>query len=446
MPIQGLTQVRRLPRLGKIKMGVKVKAKTRDGREIEIPQKTDHFVVPPEVEKIYGKEPKVLDILIPVEDEEKWAPQYYKLYSRTQGLVCKGDGCNAQRLFDTATGERAHKTTTEIVRRDYDCAGRKCPDYLAKDACKEVMTLMFILYKVPGMGIWQIDTSSINSIININSCADYIRAVFGKVSWIPLQLTIEPKEVQNPESGKRQTVYVLNIRNNLVLLDMVEATKKFQAQLPENTRLLLPAADDTAVEAEELVEDGQEPDSDPEPEPTMETHESGQKQTESDIMFDSLVSATVEKSKVDADWVKNTIFNLRQNGCEEVTANKLADRWKNKYSVKESLEGLNFKQSLAMLLPTDAEDFCKWLQELEDKYPAKASTVTTQISTNVESEKETKSNIPANAGDLCTWAYRHGKTYNMTWVCRQLKVNQPEQIKDIAKAYADIKEFTGWTD
>jgi hypothetical protein len=208
----------------------------------------------------------------------------------------------------------------------------------------------------------------------------------------------------------------------------------------------LPAADDTAVEAEELVEDGQEPDSDPEPEPTMETHESGQKQTESDIMFDSLVSATVEKSKVDADWVKNTIFNLRQNGCEEVTANKLADRWKNKYSVKESLEGLNFKQSLAMLLPTDAEDFCKWLQELEDKYPAKASTVTTQISTNVESEKETKSNIPANAGDLCTWAYRHGKTYNMTWVCRQLKVNQPEQIKDIAKAYADIKEFTGWTD
>jgi len=27
---------------------------------------------PPEVEKIYGKEPKVLDILIPVEDEEKW--------------------------------------------------------------------------------------------------------------------------------------------------------------------------------------------------------------------------------------------------------------------------------------------------------------------------------------------------------------------------------------
>jgi hypothetical protein len=262
-----------------------------------------------------------------------------------------------------------------------------------------------------------------------------------------LQLTIEPKEVQNPESGKRQTVYVLNLRNNMVLLDMVETTKKFQAQLPDHNRLMLPAADDTEVQVEELAEDGQEPgDKIEEPSEPVETHEPIPGQTESDIMFNSLVSATFEKSKIDADWVKNTIFNLRQNGCEDVTGNKLADRWKTKYGVKESLEGLNFKQSLAMLLPPDAEDFCKWLQELEDKYPAKASTVTTQISTNVESEKETKSNIPANAGDLCTWVYRHGKTYNMTWVCRQLKVNQPEQIKDIAKAYADIKEFTGWTD
>lgn len=373
MPIQGLTQVRRLPRLGKIKMGVKVKAKTKDGRDIEIPQKSDHFVVPPEVEKIYGKEPKVLDILIPVEDEEKWAPQYYKLYSRTQGLVCKGDGCNASRLIDTATGDRAHRTTTEVIRKDWECAGRKCADYLAKDACKEVMSLMFILYKVPGMGIWQIDTSSVNSIININSCADYIRAVFGKVSWIPLQLTIEPKEVQNPESGKRQTVYVLNIRNNLVLLDMVEATKKFQAQLPDNTRLMLPAADDTAVEAEELVEDGREPGSDPEPEPepTPETHEPGPEQTESDIMFENLQSATV-KNTIDADWVKTTIFHLRQNGCEEVTGNKLAERWKNKYGIKATLEGMTIKQSLILLLRPDADDFCKWLQGLEEKYPAKS--------------------------------------------------------------------------
>ena len=369
MPIQGLTQVRRLPRLGKIRMGIKVKSKSNPN--MEIPQKSDHFVVPQEVEKVYGPEPKVLDILIPVEDEKKWAPQYYKLYSRTQGLVCKGDGCNAQRLFDTSTGERAHKTTTQVVRRDYECAGRKCADYLAKDGCKEVMSLMFMLYKVPGMGIWQIDTGAINSIININSCADYIRAVFGKVSWIPLQLTIEPKEVQNPETGKRQTVYVLNLRNNLVLLEMVETTKKFQAQLPDNTRLMLPVADESEVDPDELPEDGQEPGSDPEPPPQEHKAEPNPKQTESDIMFENLQSASAVQ-QVDADWVKTTIYNLRKNGCEEVTGNKLAERWKNKYNVKEGLEGMTIKQSLVLLLRADAEDFCNWLQSLETKYPAKA--------------------------------------------------------------------------
>jgi hypothetical protein len=364
-PIQGLTSVRRLPRLGKIRMGIKVKS----DKGIEHPQKTDHFVVTSEVAKIYGDKPKVLDIVIPVEDEEKWAPQYYKLYSRTQGLVCKGDGVVASRLIDTATGDRAHRDTEQAVRREWDCQGRKCPDYMAKDACKEVMSLQFILYKVPGMGIWQIDTSSVNSIININSCADYIRAMFGKVSWIPLQLTIEPKEVQNPESGKRQTVYVLNLRNNLTLLEMVETTKQFQSQLPLNTRLMLPQADDTEIDANELAEDGQEPEMELPPETQQEQSEA--LPSESELMFDQLQSATKPEIKVDADWVKSTIFNLRQNGCTEVTGNKLSERWKNKYHVKEGLEGLSVKQSLLLLLSTDAEDFCKWLQELEDKYPTK---------------------------------------------------------------------------
>ena len=121
------------------------------------------------------------------------------------------------------------------------------------------MSLQFMLYKVPGMGIWQIDTSSINSIININSYAEYIRAMFGKISWIPLQLTIESKAVQNPENGKRQTVYVLNLRNNMTLLEMVESTRKFQAQLPTSSFLVLPPADDAPVDTEELAKDGDEP-------------------------------------------------------------------------------------------------------------------------------------------------------------------------------------------
>jgi hypothetical protein len=361
MPIKGLTQVRRLPRLGKIKMGVKVKSE----KGVEHPQKTDYFVVPPEVAEIYGNKPKSLDILLPVEDEEKWAPQYYKLYSATQGLVCRGDGCAATRLIDTATGDRAHRATKEAVKKEVVCEGRKCPDYISKDGCKEVMSLQFILYKVPGMGIWQIDTSSVNSIININSCSEYIRAVFGKVSWIPLQLTIESKEVQNPESGKRQTVYVLNLRNQMTLLDMVETTRKFQAQLPANTRLLLPPADDATLDPGELAADGEEPEGPEMVETEEPTLEQTTEETESDRLFDKLESASTKstESKIDTRWVVSTIHELRKKGCTTVTGNALADRFLTKYHVNGPLEGLSMKEVLVKLTPDQAADFCKWLNE-----------------------------------------------------------------------------------
>ena len=259
MPIEGLSSVRRLPRLGKIRMGIKVK----NAAGIEYPQKTDYFVVPPEVAKVYGDKPKSLDIIIPVEDDDKWAAQYYKLYSMTQGCVCHGegggeDGNDCRRKFDVATGEIAHKDAKQVEWRPYTCMAERCPDYIAKDGCKPVMQLMFNLYNVPGLGIYEIDTSSKNSIININSCADYIRSIFDRVSRIPLKLTIGPKEVNLPDTGRRQTVYVLNLNTPMTLLEMVAATKTFQAQLPQGQRIMLPLPDEE-ISPEELAVDGEEP-------------------------------------------------------------------------------------------------------------------------------------------------------------------------------------------
>ena len=107
-------------------------------------------------------------------------------------------------------------------------------------------------------GIYEIDTSSKNSIININSCADYVRSIFGKVSRIPLKLTIGPKEVNLPDTGKRQTVYVLNLNTDMTLLEMVAATKNFQAQLPQGQRVMLPLPDEE-ISPDELAMDGEEP-------------------------------------------------------------------------------------------------------------------------------------------------------------------------------------------
>jgi len=71
--IKGLSEQRRLPRIGKIRLGVKKKS-PRTGAEY--PVATDYFVCPTEVQAVYGEKPKRLDVIIPLEDEEIWASQY----------------------------------------------------------------------------------------------------------------------------------------------------------------------------------------------------------------------------------------------------------------------------------------------------------------------------------------------------------------------------------
>jgi len=194
--------------------------------------KTDYFVFPQDhadylkLVEAFGEKPKQLRVLIPVEDEEAWASQYYKAYNQTYGLVCKGNGETALRMADANSGELPKARLTETVTlKEIPCAGRECPDYQDKK-CHEVMNLRFILPEVPGLGIWQIDTGSKNSILNINSCAKIIKQAFGRISMIPLQLTFEPIQVNNPDDGKKQTVYVMNLRSDVTLARLADDTRK----------------------------------------------------------------------------------------------------------------------------------------------------------------------------------------------------------------------------
>lgn len=250
MSIKGLTEDVRIPRLGKIKLGYRDK-------ERGFPVKTDYFVLPEDhsdnkrLVELFGAKPKELRILIPVEDEEQWATQYYKSYNLTRGLVCKGDGETATRMVDIKTNNLPTKETVTVEFKDVTCAGRDCPEYKA-GKCGEVMNLKFLLPEVPGIGVWQIDTGSINSILNINSCARVIKKAFGRISLIPLTLSLEPIEVNNPKDGKRQTVYVLNLRTNVTL-----------AQLADNAReqvkaLALEAPDYAAIMEERTERDIEE--------------------------------------------------------------------------------------------------------------------------------------------------------------------------------------------
>lgn len=241
MPIKDLSDTVRLPRLGKIHLGYRHPEKG-------YPIKTDYFVFPKEhsdykkLVETFGEKPKELRILIPVEDEELWATQYYKAYSLTRGLICKGDGEVAMRMVDAKTGGLPEKETGMIALTEMTCAGKECPEYKAKK-CGETMNLRFVLPEVPGLGIWQIDTGSINSILNINSCANMIKKAFGRVSLIPLKLTLEPIEVNNPETGKKQTVYVMHLRTTVTIAQLADAARE-QAK----TLMLSPADWDAEFE------------------------------------------------------------------------------------------------------------------------------------------------------------------------------------------------------
>ncbi len=223
MPIKGLSDRRRLPRLGKIHLGIKAV----NPQGVEYPTAVDYFVVPDEVKEVYGAKPTSLDIMFPVDDEELVASQFYRAYSRSRGLVCKGDGENANRLIDSSTkapdtdgvvtGRLPTKNTQEVEWvENITCPGTDCEYYL-NGACRILMNLMFMLPDVPGLGVWQLDTSSYNSIININSGLALVQNTFGRLTGIPLTLSLVPREVSLPPDGRKKTVRVLQLRSTMTL-------------------------------------------------------------------------------------------------------------------------------------------------------------------------------------------------------------------------------------
>ena len=270
-PIKGLSDTRRLPRIGKIRLGIKV-----EGNEgVSYPRAVDYFVCPPEVQAVFGEKPKEIRIMFPVEDENLFAQQWYRAYRRTRGLVCRGDGEVADASYDKSTGALATKDTKEVVRREALCPGSECPEFQRR-ACRRVMNLQFLLPEVPGLGVWQLDTSSINSILNINGAVEMVRGVCGRVRMIPLTLSVK-MELHGPPGGQQLPVPVLHLTSSATLAEIQRA-----ATLPPAQALLLPAPE--PPEEEEAPDDlypTEVPEKAevlaPEPFPTLTTAEGGRR-------------------------------------------------------------------------------------------------------------------------------------------------------------------------
>jgi len=217
--IKGLSERRRLPRLGRIRLGLK--AVTSAGKEY--PKEVEFFVVPDEVKKVYGEKPTELDIMLPLNDLTAVFPCAYKHYGSGKGLKCSGDGEIAYRV---------NETTKEMEQV-------KCPcKLLDEKKCKQTGTLMAMLPKVSVGGIYQCTTSSINSIIDVNSGLDYVSAILGRFAMVPLKLKRVKTETHHDD--KKQNHYTLQ-----VIFDgdvsTINALRQDTLRVLEHPRFQLPA-------------------------------------------------------------------------------------------------------------------------------------------------------------------------------------------------------------
>ena len=278
-PIEGISDLVRMPRLGKIRLGIKeTSAKTGN----PYPKATDYFVVPPEVAAVYDEKPKELEIMFPVEDPNQFAQQWLRSYSMTMGLTCIGNGETCRRKIDLATGGMAdHNTKNWVWEDNLPCDPQECPKYLSKQ-CRRVLNLQFLLPDVPGLGVYQIDSSSFYSIVNINSMVKMLKGILGRCSMIPLTLALGPIEV-TPPGQKKKTVYIMHIKKDIKLADLARL-----AQLPP-AQVLMPEPEVT------------EPPEDLFPQEVLEGEKAPEPETPSELPFidDALLEGwDIAKSKV----------------------------------------------------------------------------------------------------------------------------------------------------
>jgi len=226
--IRGLSDARRLPRIGKIRLGIK---KT-SAKGKEYPAEVDYFVCPPEVQAIYGEKPKGLDIMVPVNDLSVVIPQANKWYGKGFGLKCYGDGEKAMRSF----GEDGMKET------ECPCEHLKTNDN-PRGECAMVAHFMFILPKINMGGVFQIDTSSINSIINIQSGLEYtaelVNSVTGQYRFNMVPLKLKRIQMTTHGSGKAETHYPLTVEMQLNI-DELNAMSTNQKQIPGRVAVKTP--------------------------------------------------------------------------------------------------------------------------------------------------------------------------------------------------------------
>jgi len=218
----------RLPRQGKIHLGVKVVSKS--GKDY--PKATDYFVLPDQLKSDEGFKkalealgesvdaPRQLPIMLPCDAIAGNLQSSSDYYGSSRGLICRSlDGITC-RYVDATTGEL----------KETPCSMRSGCEHYEKGDCHWIHRLRFVLPDAAGVGVWQVDTTSPNNRANLLTEMAQIKGLMGgRLAAIDLLLTLEPREFVVPvkdKGGFRQVktvCYLLHIRSRQTLRELRNA-------------------------------------------------------------------------------------------------------------------------------------------------------------------------------------------------------------------------------
>jgi hypothetical protein len=232
--IPWIEERKRLPRLGKVRLGEKRKSE-KSGKEYPAALDYFNFVDVPELTEAFGEKCRIIyPIVFHSDNREDFFPQDLKAY-RQSGLFCKSDdGEKAVRVRvedgKDQQGEQWLKEHNLVVKAgdmfEMDCPARNC-DYYERKMCKGIGRLLFMIPGIPRLGVYEISTSSANGMVGINSYLDIIAgATDGRIQGVPFALKIGPH--QATVEGKKKTVFIISIeyRGNFMDLERYKRIPK----------------------------------------------------------------------------------------------------------------------------------------------------------------------------------------------------------------------------
>lgn len=228
MPIQTIENRDTPPIIGTIRLGVKVK--TQSGGER--PDNADHLVChdAPQVESVYGKQPKEIDVVFPSDDLDQCVPTWLMWWrpgakgangKAISGVLrCKGNGPAEDGTAGTAQYfDKRDPKTGEVPTRG--CLGQSCPDWndvKGNRQCKPNMKIYVYLPKVSPFGIFQISTTSWTTIKSLYDQLNWLKKLNnGKIGGICFKLVKEQKSFTKFDAtGKEQKMaqWVLLLKPN----------------------------------------------------------------------------------------------------------------------------------------------------------------------------------------------------------------------------------------